>query len=242
MCEHKGSKRCILKLISSNDFLTTINLLIQETCAVITKQDSWLPIGLTNPREAELKDFLSHNFNPLLGNEIINWWLTEIRPTSTTPNWDMVSTCTINNQKGILLVEAKAHYAELNNESTGKIFNTKSSLLNHKKIGKVIKEVNDNINEVIPGLSISRDLCYQLSNRIASAWWLASHDIPVVLLYLGFLNTEDMRDDYRVFNTPADWESCFTEHIQKVGVNHIINQWVNCGKSKFITIQRNHQI
>lgn len=239
MSEHKGSKRCILELISSNDFIKTINSKIQETGAVINTSDTWRPIGLTDPREAELKDFLSHNFNPLLGNEIINWWLAEIRPTSTTPNWDMVSTCTINNQKGLVLVEAKAHYDELNNESIGKRFNEKSSLLNHEKIGVVISETNISINQVIPGLSISRDRCYQLSNRIAYVWWLANHGIPVVLIYLGFLNANDM--DYgnrRIFETIADWENCFFEHIRKVGADHILDQWVNCGESSFKIIQR----
>jgi len=242
MIEHKGSKRCILELISSNDFLLEINSLVQGTGAIITTSDTWLPKGLTDPKEVELKDFLGQHFDPKLEDQIIQWWLAIIRPTSTTPNWDMVSTCTINNQKGILLVEAKAHYVELNNESIGKIFNAKSSLLNHEKIGRVLKEVNDNINESIPGLSISRDCCYQLSNRIAYAWWLASHGIPVVLLYLGFLNAEDMRRDYRVFNTSADWEICFTEHIKKVGADQILNQWVNCGTGKFITIQRSLEI
>jgi hypothetical protein len=39
---------------------------------------------------------------------------------------------------------------------------------------------------------ISRDSHYQISNRFAWSWKLTQLGIPVVLVYLGFLNASDM--------------------------------------------------
>lgn len=155
----------------------------------------------------------------------------------------MVSTCTIDGKRGILLIEAKAHEKELNDESHGKILDKKKAsedtIRNHIKIGEAIKEANDEIKKQFPEISISRNNCYQLSNRVASAWWLANEGIPVVLMYLGFLDCQDMNDGKnKLLNSPEDWEDCFLNHAKQVGVNSIINKWVDCGESKFITICR----
>ena len=139
----KGSKRCILELISSRNFTTEINMLLNPTGAVINPSDVWMPKGIHNDIEAELKDFLSDNFSNQLGSDIFHWWLAFPSQETKTPNWDFVSTCTINNQKGIILVEGKAHLDELQNESKGKILRSdasENSIANHYKIGKAIEE------------------------------------------------------------------------------------------------------
>ena len=155
-----------------------------------------------------------------------------------TPNWDLVSTCTVNGKAGILLVEAKAHESELHDG--GKRLESdasENSRKNHERIRHAIMEANSEINKAVQGVSISRDKCYQLSNRVAHSWWLASHGIPVVLLYLGFLKAEDMRSSgYIVFDNPQDWEKCFMNHAKQVGVDNIINVSVDCGNSSFVTI------
>ncbi len=238
--EFKGSQRCMLELISSPNFLFKINSLIQITGAVISKDDNWVPVGFSDPREAELKDFLRYNWNNELGNEITNWWLAVVNANSRTPNWDFVSTCSINGQKGIVLIEAKAHHDELNNESHGKRLRndaSENSIRNHIKIGEAINQARIRINETFVEVSISKDNCYQLSNRVAHAWWLAKHGIPVVLIYLGFLNAEDMNYGGRViFTSDEDWKTCFVNHSRQVGVDGIVDKWVECGVNKFITI------
>lgn len=235
----KGSNRCILEFISSPTFVGDTNALIQHTGASISKSDTWFPEGLHNPDEAELKDFLKGPFTTQLGKDILQWWLQVCSPQSKTPNWDLVSTCNVNGTKGILLVEAKAHHHELNGESIGKRKpnpNSENSKANHQQIGNAIAQANTEINKAGFAVSISRDKCYQLSNRVAHAWWLANQGIPVVLLYLGFLNAEDMRSQWQVFNTHQEWENCFMNHAKKVGVDAIIGKQVNCGKSYFTTV------
>lgn len=238
MSREKGSQRAMLKLIESDHFLSSINNLIKPY-AEITVYDNWMPKSLHNDKEAELKNFLKYNFDPQMYNKIVSWWL---HVDTTTPNWDLVSTCTIDGKRGILLVEAKAHEKELNEESHEKRLKadaTNDSKKNHERIGLAIQLANEGIKKSGFDISISRDNCYQLSNRVAHAWWLANQGIPVVLMYLGFLDCQDMNDGKnKLLNSPEDWEDCFLKHAKQVGVNSIIDKWVDCGESKFITISR----
>ncbi len=237
MSEHKGSKRCMLEFIDSPDFISKINILMKDVGADISNTDSWLPEGFHNCKEAELKDFLKEHFSPQLATDVTKWWLYK---NDRTPNWDLISTCTINGKRGILLVEAKAHHDELKKESKGKPYdiNTKSegTKRNHEQISLAIEEAKNGINKEISAVAISRKTCYQLSNRIAHAWWLANKGIPVVLLYLGFLNSDDMKDKYKVFNTDVEWEDCFKEHAKIVAADGLIDKTVNCGESSFVMI------
>lgn len=238
--KYKGSQRCMLELISSQDFLLKINSIIQYKGALISKEDIWYPRGLSEPKEAELKDFLKSTWTPDLGDKIADWWLAARSKNSRTPNWDFISTCAINGKKGLVLVEAKAHRAEL--ESLGKKLKKhapENSVKNHEKIREAICEAKIKICKSFPEVSISRDKCYQLSNRIAHAWWLANNGIPVVLVYLGFLNAEDMNTGGRViFKNTEDWDDCFTSHAKRVGVDKMLEKWIDCEESKFITICR----
>lgn len=235
----KGSKKCILDLVQSSSFLTTINALTKGTKTVVSEYDNWMPKNIHLQKEAQLKDFLKYNFDTLLSSKIVEWWL---HIDTTTPNWDLVSTCTVNGKRGILLVEAKAHWGELEKESKEKFYDNNASdnsKLNHQEIGKAIEQANTEINKKINGVAISRDNCYQLSNRVAYAWWLANQGIPIVLIYLGFLNCQDMNDGInRLFTNDKEWQDCFTMHAEQVGVDKLKNQWVDCEKSEFITICR----
>ena len=213
MIKLKGSKRCILDLIESSNYISTMNSLLGGSGFVISKYDSWKPLGRENDEEAELKDFLSAHFGKNLADEIKSWWLALPSSRSRTPNWDLVSTCTFNGKKALLLVEAKAHVAELTNESKGKPLSrnaSANSIKNHAHITKAIETAKNEIWKSGSEINISIGNCYQLSNRIAHAWWLASNGIPVVLLYLGFLKVEDMRDGKnKIFEKESDWNDCF---------------------------------
>lgn len=104
----KGSKYAIIKLVESSKFLSIMNELIENTGANLTIFDNWMPKSLQLDKEAELKDFLKHNFSPQLSNDIIKWWLHK---DTTTPNWDLVSTCTIDGKKGLILIDWQRHIA-----------------------------------------------------------------------------------------------------------------------------------
>ncbi|MBL7906801.1 MAG: hypothetical protein JNL22_17400 [Bacteroidales bacterium] len=236
----KGSRYAIIKLVESSSFIETVNSLTKSAALVLTEYDNWMPKGIRQDKEAELKDFLRLNFSKELGENIHSWWLDVKHPKASTPNWDLISTCNINGKKGLLLVEAKAHWDELKDESRGKPIKANASsdsLKNHEKIGVAILEAKTGIQESGFDLSISRDNCYQLSNRIAHSWWLANQGIPVVLLYLGFLNCTDLKNDKRqLFKDDSDWQTCFKEHANQIGADKILDKWLFCGRGEFITI------
>jgi len=238
----KGSKYSIIKLVESSDFIDKVNDLLKGTKAKISQYDNWMPKRVHMDKEAELNDFLKHNFSSELQEKITVWWL---HVDTTTPNWDLISTCQIDGKRGILLVEAKAHAGELDNESHGKNprnLTSEDSVRNHIKIGAAINGAKNEINKMIAGVNISRNLCYQLSNRVAHAWWLADQGIPVVLMYLGFLNVKDMDDGKnKIFKDNRAWKDCFTNHSKLVGVDKLLDKWVKCDeveKSGFKLIVR----
>lgn len=51
-----------------------------------------------------------------------------------------------------------------------------------------------------------------MSNRFAWAWKLASSRIPVVLIYLGYLEADEMADIGTPFATHEHWERLVTDH------------------------------
>ncbi len=206
-----GSKLRCLMLTSLADVqvAATLTSLISPLARVDAGKHSWMPRGFVDPVEAKL-----HNIDALipagLGKKLSSWWLVK-RRGANTPNWDIASTCTVAGRDGLLLVEAKAHDKEAGRE--GKRRGNPPSP-NHEQIGKAIREANQGLNAICPGWSISRDSHYQLSNRFAWAWKIASLGIPVVLIYLGFLNAEEMRHCGQPFGSARDWERFVRDHTQ----------------------------
>ena len=121
-------------------------------------------------------------------------------------NWDIASSCTIQGKPGLLLVEAKAHLKELRvNDDRCR----SSNQANLDRIGNALAAANAALQSATgKPWNLSRDRQYQLSNRFAWAWKLADLGIPVVLLYLGFLNAQDatcMAVDDKIFASAEEW-------------------------------------
>ncbi len=64
------------------------------------------------------------------------------------------------------------------------------------------------------GWRLSRDRCYQLSNRFAWAWKLVDLGVPVILVYLGFLDATEMSDEGSPFADHGDWQHCVMSHAR----------------------------
>lgn len=152
----------------------------------------------------ELKALLRHirgGRGEEIGGLLARWWLVHYRGSTKTPNWDIASTCSIKGQRGLLLVEAKAHEKELGDDKCG----SKNSD-NRERIRCAIAQANAGLKLITEGSwSLSRDSHYQLSNRFAWSWKLASLGVPVVLVYLGFLKAEEMVDLGEPFESEAHW-------------------------------------
>lgn len=175
--------------------------------------DFWKPRGLSAYKETTLMEtdkFLSQENR----NALIDWWLIKVRG-ARLPNWDIASTCTIGGKRGLLFVEAKAHNKEL--PEAGKSAPTSSNgKLNHEQISRAIAEANAGLSVVIEGWKLSYDLHYQLCNRFAWSWKIASLGVPVVLVYLGFLKAEEMRDQGQPFDSALAWENSLRTHAKGI--------------------------
>ncbi len=176
----------------------------------------WLPDGFECTDEVQLQ-----NANPFVEEEISrglkDWWFKVHRGAG--PNWDLVSQCVMGNgeNRGILLVEAKAHWAELEKEEAGKPLRAgapRDSFRNHARIGKAIEEANEGLSGLTNGgtWALSRDSCYQMANRFAWAWKLVDFGVPVILVYLGFLDAAEMSDEGDPFSDHSNWVDCVKTH------------------------------
>jgi len=177
----------------------------------------WMPRGYTFPQEARLETFgprvfPAHAAWPLLAT----WWLPQPK-RGNTPNWDIALRGEIEGQQGLVLVEAKANEEELSKvDKGGESGGSARSLENNAHIRGAIEEARMALNSIIPGISISCDNHYQLSNRIAFAWKLASLGIPTAVVYLGFTGDEGIAEAGRPFIDHADWLRVFRDKCLKV--------------------------
>lgn len=201
--EFKGSRlRCLqltsLRGESVTDFLNGLC----EPHAHVSTDALWMPRGMLVPNEVKLgrtAEFLSDQRR----TQLIEWWLSVDLETARIPNWDIVSECAVGGRPGLVLVEAKAHPAELGEgDSSGAVGE------NRRSIDDAIAEAQRELSLLMPGWALGAHSHYQLSNRFAWAWKIASMGIPVVLVYLGFLNAMEMLTDSRqIFTTAEDWEN-----------------------------------
>jgi hypothetical protein len=200
--EFRGSRlRCLLMTNDSPKVVANLLNSLVSPFAEVSSTDLWAPRGLQQPSEAKLGEtsgFLSDQER----DSLTSWWLKQ-KGRANTPNWDLVSTCRVSNRKGLVLVEAKAHEAEFAAGGSG------ASSPNREQIEASLAEATVAWNSMTPGFSLSAESHYQLSNRFAFAWKLASMGTPVVLVYLGFLDAQDMNDGTCVLlGSHEQWRRC----------------------------------
>ena len=179
--------------------------------------DNWMPQGFVDLTEAQLGT-APRLLNDACRAALRSWWLAVPHPQASTLNWDIASTCIIGGRKGLLLIEAKAHDKELRFEEAPKPSKpaaTENSQNNHKQIGACIQEATVGLTQAT-GLqwALSRDTHYQMSNRFAWAWKLTELGVPVTLIYLGFLNADEMADRGKPFASEADWQQLVKAHSE----------------------------
>lgn len=207
----RGSKaRCHLLTDGPRERVAAVLTSFAHPWATVAPTDAWLPNGFVDQTEAQLGR-VAGLLGPEVRAEIESWWLAVKSGDPNTPNWDIASTCEIEGRKGLLLVEAKAHAKELLGEVGGKRLKTTASAnsrRNHENIARCMEEANAGLGAATGAdWQLSRDQAYQMSNRFASAWKLTELGLPVVLIYLGFLNAVEMHDLGRPFAGQDDWES-----------------------------------
>lgn len=204
---HRGSRAGCLALTES--VADRLRRIVRPHATVESEGAVYFPKGLEHPHEAKLGET-----EGLLSREnrdaLTTWWLA-VKAGANTPNWDIASKCLVGSRPGLILVEAKAHCGELASSGKPKDGNP----ANDACIRAAIAEANSKLNAVMPDWHLTADSHYQLCNRFAWAWKVASLGVPVVLVYLGFLNVTDMTG-YRLFQTAQEWTEAIHKHSEGI--------------------------
>jgi len=199
--EFKGSRfRCLLATSQEPKDVVAFLAALVESHATVEPNAKWAPRGFRGPDEAKLGETVGV-LSETDRQTITNWWLA-VPGRANTPNWDLVSQCTIGGKSSLILVEAKAHEGELDDDRCGA-----RNKANCDQIKGAIAEANGAWNQLSPGFALSADSYYQLSNRFAFAWKLAELGTPVILVYLGFLNAEEMMGR-KILRSLDQWRKC----------------------------------
>lgn len=174
-----------------------------------TDDFEYFPKGLAYPTEIELdKAKIPVNGSTEYCKELRGWWLGKY---ARTPVWDFVCTASIDGAPGLILIEAKAHQNEfLKFEDSSK---AKKGSANRIRIESALSEINAKYK-----YNMTANNYFQLSNRIAWCIKLASLGIPVVLVYLGCLGTEEMiiSENDSLLRNAQQWEGLVTEYSKKI--------------------------
>jgi len=203
-----GSKLRFLMLTASpkEQVTKTLNDLVSPWASIDLSHDHWMPNGFLDSTEAKLgecEQFLTADNR----GKLTQWWLAKVTKRTNTPNWDLVSTCTAKGQPGLILIEGKAHTGELDED--GKKPGNRD---NHEQIGRAIEEATQGLNKTTPGWNLCRDSHYQLCNRFAWAWKVATLGVPTILIYLGFLNATEMEHRGEPLTSPEGWSKVIRDH------------------------------
>ena len=216
--ERRGSKpRCHLLTHGSPDVVSARLTKLIAPWGTVTSDDHWMPQGFMHTDEAQFGR-VDSLLDPCIGASLIKWWLASPQ-LGRVPHWDIAGTCAIEGKPGLFLVEAKAHSEELKTEEAGKRkerVETADSLRNRAQIESCVKDANIALR-LETGLDwrLSIERCYQMSNRFAWAWKLTALGFfPVILMYLGFINAEEMADRGIPFADLEDWKRQVESHSQ----------------------------
>jgi len=211
----RGSRKHVLDWTGRPSCLSELAELLAPVPVRIPRGTTPMPCGPDAPMEARLE---RHGQRWLPGHPawrvLQDWWLVH-KAGANTPNWDIAVGCELEGRPGLVLVEAKANHREL--KAGGKPLRADASLkarANHERIGAAIVEACVGWRLVDARVTITRDAHYQLVNRLAFTWKLATLGIPVALVYLGFAGDEGIRDAGTPFADDADWQAAFREHLR----------------------------
>jgi hypothetical protein len=203
-----GSRlRCLLLTHQPPGTVARLLTELVHPYATVSPSAFWMPRGFLQSEEAKLGE--AEGFLSAGAREAVTaWWLAR-RAGANTPNWDIACTADIEGRRGLVLVEAKAHSTEMKKD--GKDLGHPE---NEISIRAAIRQANEGLNGLEAGWNLAADSHYQLCNRFAWAWKVASLGVPVVLVYLGFLNAEDMAKRGQPFRTANEWADAVRSHAQ----------------------------
>lgn len=248
---YRGSRKHVLEWVTSGQFRAELNEMLTPTGAIVGPDDHWQPSS-TTPDEAELSSFGPKYLSAIRQSELLSWWLAH-PDGAKTPTWDLLATCRIEGKQGLVLLEAKANHPELS--PAGKLLRPRRdpesglplpipphSLANHEHIGRAIERAGAALATRVPGVSISRDRSYQVSNRLAFAWRATQFSVPTVLVFLGFIGDEGIDYVGPHFQSDACWQQHFKAHIKDLYPVECLEKRIDCGDAPMWVLLRSRPV
>ncbi len=179
--------------------------------------DSNIPKGHLNNQEYSVERYIKEHLSDFpIDNwekERRNWWTTR---NGKRPTWDLICKADFAGTLGLVLVEAKAHAGECRSASkaTPKENDSTGTIENHNRILACIKEAFGKLD--IP----YNERYYQVINRISYAWWIAFKlQIPVTLMFLGFINDYHFSD---CFSSSQQWIDKIHTILNQLSANKLL--------------------
>lgn len=212
----RGSRKHVLDMLELTEFEAKMGTVLAGT--VVHLAVPALPRPTSRKCEADWSEddaetyLKRHSVKGWTGTLPSCWW---VAGRGTRPTWDLLCHVLVSDKPGLLLMEAKAHEGEL--DWAGKKLSPSAKLAskdNHARIAGCIREADAALNKLCDGVfNLDVGNHYQLVNRVAYAWKLASLGLPVVLVYLGFTGdtyfADYLRDD-------AHWQRVMGGYMQGV--------------------------
>lgn len=236
MSQHsRGSSHQLLQWMHKERdvFVRDLNNLINIPEVKITANNWWRPDctidGSIYPEEITTEGIPDKILSLYYKKKIKNDWWLKYHQGAKTPEWDFIGNANIGGAKGLIIIEAKSHKEEI-----PKLDKCRSGK-NREHIHQAIEEVNNNLSKNYKdfNFNLSIDNHYQLSNRIVYAWKFATLGIPVVLIYLGFINDNEMKDVGKPFNSSEDWNEFIKCYIKDIFPVELLGKKIVCGKGYF---------
>ncbi len=227
---YRGSRKHILDWTERPSFLPELLELADLATPRVSARSQWMPRGYREPDEARLETFGPRCFGGVgLWDQLRKWWLKH-EGRANTPNWDIALACELEGKPGLILVEAKANKNELKTEGKNLELSAKdSSRENHEQIVRAIDEACVGLRQVDAGVTINCSSYYQLANRLAFTWKLASLGVPTVLIYLGFCGDTGIRDVGPPFENADDWSKTFFAYSATSGSQPLFGRRLDLG-------------
>jgi len=239
----RGSRKHVLDWTDRPEFSVELLQLVAPIDCRLSARSRWMPRGHHLPDEARLETFGPEALpNVETWSSLRKWWLAH-EGGANTPNWDIAASCEIEGRSGLILVEAKANVPELS--AAGKPVDagaSAASAANHERIRLAINEACTALKDISTSTAISRDSHYQLSNRVAFAWKLASLGVPTVLAYLGFWGDEGIADAGLPFEHAAHWEAVFGAYGHSVVPKELFDRRIDCAAAPMWLLVRSRRV
>lgn len=237
--QHDGSRRHILDWVESADFFETVQQWVAPQGFTVATGATWMPSGWEQSKESRLFNQSSPFLDPGRKDILRRWWLAH---EGNIPNWDLIVQAAGRDGPALVLVEAKAHVAEFDRKRKPLLYRSEDLKArertddNHRQIGRAIDEASNALSS--QGIRISCEHHYQLSNRIAMAWKLASLGVQNTLVFLGFTGDREISRKGDYFANDAHWRRAFRDYLKEVLPGDLLENDISAGAASFRVLSR----